>query len=62
MSLWFGKKEKFFQLFSSDVSIRIRIENEIYCYINGFLKWSISKKTSYIVGNKNFSGKFAFLI
>ena len=23
------------------------IENEIYSYINGFLKWSISKKTSY---------------
>ena len=26
-------------------------ENEIYCYVNGFLKWNISKKTSYIVGN-----------
>ena len=33
------------------------IENEIYCYINGFLKWNISKKTSYIVRNKNFFGK-----
>ena len=27
------------------------IEKEIYCYVNGFLKWNISKKTSYIVGN-----------
>ena len=33
------------------------IENEIYCYINGFLKWNISKKTSYIIGNKKFFGK-----
>ena len=33
------------------------IENEIYCYINGFLMWNISKKTNYIVGNKKFSGK-----
>ena len=37
------------------------IENEIYCYINGFLKWNISKKTSYIVGNKKFSGKISIL-
>ena len=37
------------------------IENEIYCYINGFLKWNISKKTSYIVGNKKFSGKICIL-
>ena len=33
------------------------IENEIYCYINGFLKLNICKKTSYLVGNKKFSGK-----
>ena len=33
------------------------IENEIYCYINDFLKWNISKNTSYMVGNRNFSGK-----
>ena len=38
--------------FPSDVYIRIMIENEIYCYVNGFLKWNISKETSYIVGNK----------
>ena len=25
------------------------IENEIYCYVNGFLKWDISKKTGYII-------------
>ena len=37
------------------------IENEIYCYINGFLKWNISKKTSYIVGKKKFSGKICIL-
>ena len=37
------------------------IENEIYCYINGFLKWNISKKTSYIVGNKKFFGKICIL-
>ena len=37
------------------------IENEIYCYINGFLKWNISKETSYIVGNKNFFGKICIL-
>ena len=28
------------------------IENEVYCYINGFLKGNTSKKTSYIVRNK----------
>ena len=38
------------------------IENEIYCYVNGFWKWNISKKTSYIVGNKKFLERFAFLI
>ena len=32
------------------------IENEIYCYVNGFLKWNIGKKTSQIVGNKKFFG------
>ena len=37
------------------------IENEIYCYINGFLKWDIGKKTSYMVGNKKFSGKICIL-
>ena len=37
------------------------IENEIYCYFNGFLKWNIGKKTSYIVGNKNFFGKICIL-
>ena len=26
-------------------------ENRIYCYANGFWKWNISKKTTYIVGN-----------
>ena len=31
------------------------IENEIYWYVNGFLKWNISKKTSYIVTNNFFS-------
>ena len=34
MSLWCSKKEKFF---SSDVYIRIKIENEMFCYVNGFL-------------------------
>ena len=33
------------------------IENEIYCYINGFLKWNVSKKTSYIVRNQKYFGK-----
>ena len=33
------------------------IENEIYYYVNGFLKWNISTKTSYIIENKNFFGK-----
>ena len=37
------------------------IENEIYCYINGFLKQNISKKISYIVGNKKFFGKIGVL-
>ena len=36
-------------------------ENEIYCYVNDFLKWNISKKTSYNVGNKNFFGKICIL-
>ena len=43
--------------FSSDVWIRIMIENEIYCYVNGFLKLSISKETSYIVRKKKFFWK-----
>ena len=29
--------------------------------LNGFLKCNISKKTSYIVGNKKFSGKMFIL-
>ena len=33
------------------------IENEIYFYVNGFLKWKISKKTSYVVGKKKFFAK-----
>ena len=37
------------------------IENEIYCYVNGFLKCSVSKKTSYIVGNKKILGKIYIL-
>ena len=37
------------------------IENEIYCYINGFLKWNSSKNTSYIVEIKKFSGKIFIL-
>ena len=55
-------KEKFFKFFSNDVQIRIMIENEIYCYVNGFLKWNISKKTSYVIGNKKlFFGKICIL-
>ena len=38
------------------------IENEIYSYINGFLKWYICKKTGYIVGNNKFLERLAFLI
>ena len=37
------------------------MENEIYCYINGFLKWIISKKTSCVVENKKFSRKICIL-
>ena len=37
------------------------IENEIYRYVNGFLKWNISKNTSYIVGNKKFTRKISVL-
>ena len=47
--------------FPSDVYIRIMIENEIFCYINSFLKWNISKTTSYIIGNKIFFGKICIL-
>ena len=36
-------------------------ENEIYCYVNGFLNWNISKKTSYIVRNKKYSGNICIL-
>ena len=62
MSLWCSKKEKFFKFISNDVYISIMIKNEIYCYVNGFLKWNISKKTSYIVGNKKFFEKICILI
>ena len=37
------------------------IEKEIYCYANGFLKWDISKETSYIAENKKFFGKVCIL-
>ena len=37
------------------------IENEIHCYVNGFLKWKISKKTTYIVGNKKVARKICVL-
>ena len=37
------------------------IENEIYIYVNGFLKWNISKDTSYMVGNNTFFGKICIL-
>ena len=48
-------------MFSSDIWIRIMIEKEIYCYANGFLKWDISKETSYIAENKKFFGKVCIL-
>ena len=38
------------------------IQNEIYCYVNDFLKWKISKETGYMVGNKKFLEKSTFLI
>ena len=47
--------------FFSDVQIRIMVQNGIYCYINGFLKWNVSKKTSYVVGNKKVWGKICIL-
>ena len=37
------------------------IGNDIYCCINGFLKRNISKKTRYIVENKNLSGKICIV-
>ena len=37
------------------------IENEIYCYVNGFLKWNISTEINYIVWNKKFFGKIYIL-
>ena len=39
----------------------IKNENEIYSYNNVFLKWNISKKTSYIVRNKKFFRKICIL-
>ena len=38
------------------------IEHEIYDYVNGFLKWNISKRTSNIIGHNNVLERFAFLI
>ena len=55
------EKGKFFKFFSSDVQMRLMIVNEIYCYVNGFWKWNIGKKTSYNIGNKKFSGKICNL-
>ena len=37
------------------------IENKIYCYINGFLKWNNSKKIIYIVRNKKFTRRICIL-
>ena len=37
------------------------IENEIFCYINAFLKWNINEKASHIVGNKKFARKIPVL-
>ena len=43
------QKEKLFKFFFSNLQIIIiKIENEYYCYVIGFLKWNISKKTSYM--------------
>ena len=56
------KKEKFFKFYFSNVQIKIMIENEIYCYINGFLKWNNSNKTSYMQETRHFLERFAFLI
>ena len=39
MSLRCREKEKFFKFFSSDAQIRRMIGNEIYCYVNGFLRF-----------------------
>ena len=37
------------------------IENKFHCYVNGFLKWNISKKTSDVKGNKKIFGKICIL-
>ena len=37
------------------------IENEIYCYVNSFLKCNITKKSSYIVGSRKSFGKINIL-
>ena len=37
------------------------IENEIYCYVNGFFKWSISKEAGYSAAKKKFFGKICIL-
>ena len=59
MSLRSSEKEKFLKIFSSDVQIMIMIENETYYYVNHFLKWNISKKTSYVIGIRHFLERFA---
>ena len=53
MSLCCSKKEE--KLFFKDVYISVMIENKIYCYINGFLMWNISKKTSKDFFVKNYN-------
>ena len=37
------------------------IQNDIYCYVSGFWKSNISKKTSYNVGNKEITRKICNL-
>ena len=37
------QKRNVFKFLFSDIQIQTMIENEIYCYVNGFLKWNISK-------------------
>ena len=37
------------------------IKNQNYSYINRFLKWNISEKTIYIVGNQKSFGKICIL-
>ena len=51
------QKGKVFKLFQQCLGQDYDYIFEIYCYVNGFLKWNISKDTIYIVGNKQFFGK-----